>query len=220
VLAIFGSKNQSNSKDMRTFIFITVWRQLILQILAYCLFFCSFAYSDNKNYIAFSLKVAEKQIKKSGLDNIPTNIFFLSGITQIKGMVYDKALNDVIIVGIRDYEKATLTLDDFVVALRARFIYNRWPLVSIDPMKGSDSMKMQTVRFEGGIQNTQFGQDLFEADYTLKKIGMGFIKSGIPGFKSYFDLRAQALQDDKLEIGSRFWFYPVSPSLSEYAKVF
>lgn len=36
-------------------------------------------------------------------------------------------------MGERDPKRPILTLDDFAVALRARFIHNQWTLVSIDP---------------------------------------------------------------------------------------
>ena len=56
-----------------------------------------------------------------------------------------------------------------MVALRARFIHGKWPLVSIDPTEETKKTDMQIVRFEGGIEETQFGQDLFDADYRLKE---------------------------------------------------
>jgi tetratricopeptide (TPR) repeat protein len=141
-------------------------------------------------------------------------VFTLGGITKIRGLVYDRENKDTILVGERDPERAILTLDDFVVALRARFIHGKWPLVSIDPTEETEKTNMQIVRFEGGIENTQFGQDFFDADYRLKRIGMGLLPSGIPGFKTYWDLgmeRAKRGIWRTYNIYSRVWFYPIIP---------
>lgn len=145
------------------------------------------------------------------------DVFNLGGITAIRGLVYDREIIDTILVGEKDSTHATLTLDDFVVALRARFIHNEWPLVSIDPTEETKKTEMQVVRFEGGIEDTQFGEDLFDADYRLKRIGMGLLSPGIPGFKTYWDLGVERIKENfggSWDVSSRFWFYPVLPSVS------
>jgi len=105
-------------------------------------------------YIAFSLKVAKERIistpEAKDYRRLYPEVFNLGGITAIKGLVYDRKTGDVILVGQRDPKRAKLTLDDFVVALRARFIYRKWPLVSIDPTPQTKETNMQIVRFEGG----------------------------------------------------------------------
>ena len=172
-------------------------------------------------YIAFSLKVAKERIistpEAKDYRRLYPEVFNLGGITTIKGLVYDRKTGDVILVGQRDPKRAKLTLDDFVVALRARFIYRKWPLVSIDPTPQTKETNMQIVRFEGGIEDTQFGQALFDADYRLKRIGMGLLSPGVPGLKTYWDLGMEEATHGSMgerEIGSRFWFYPVLPSVS------
>jgi tetratricopeptide (TPR) repeat protein len=171
-------------------------------------------------YVAFSLKVAQKRIEEAGNADWRKNkpeVFYLGGITAIRGLVYDQQAGDVILVGERDPERALLALDDFVVALRARFIHSKWPLVSIDPTHETEKTEMQIVRFEGGIEATQFGEDLFDADYRLKRIGMGLLHSGIPSFKIYWDLGMEKAKEGtggSHKISSRFWFYPVLPSVA------
>jgi tetratricopeptide (TPR) repeat protein len=172
-------------------------------------------------YVAFSLKVAQQRITSTpqGKDfrELHPEVFYLGGITAVRGLVYDRQTGDAIIVGERDPNRAILTLDDFVVALRARFIHGKWPLVSIDPTPETEKTQMQIVRFEGGIEDTQFGEDLFDADYRLKQIGMGLLPTSIQGFKSYWDLRIEEAKESPIrscQIGSRFWFYPVLPSVS------
>ncbi len=166
-------------------------------------------------YVAFSLKEAQKLILSEG--KASQKVFNLGGITAIRCLVYDRKTGDVILVGEKDPARATLTLDDYVTALRARFIHNQWPLVSIDPTEETKRTNMQIVRFEGDIEGTQFGEDLFEADFQLKKIGMGLLPAGIPNLKTYWDLameKAKKKADASHKICSRFWFYPVLPSVT------
>ena len=172
-------------------------------------------------YVAFSLKVAQKMITDVGTGQnyrvVYPEAYDLGGINQIHGLVYDRSENDTILVGKYNPDRQSLTLDDLAVALKARFIHGKWPLVSIDPTEETKKTEMQTVRFQGGIEETQFGQDLFDADYRLKRIGMGLLAPGIPGLKTYWDLgmeRAKEGAGGSHKINSRFWFYPVLPSVS------
>jgi tetratricopeptide (TPR) repeat protein len=168
-------------------------------------------------YAAFSLKVAQERITKVPEEQYSPEVFSLGGITALTGLVYDRVTGDVILIGEKNPERALLTLDDFVVALRARFIHGKWPLVSIDPTEETKKTEMQVVRFEGGIEETQFGQDLFDADYRLKRIGMGLLPPGIPGLETYWNLgmeEAKKGTGGSRKISSRFWFYPVLPSVS------
>lgn len=172
-------------------------------------------------YVTFSLKFAQEKItstpKGEDYRKLYPEVFTIGSITNVRGLVYDQNTKDIILVGEKDKGRAILTLDDFVVALRARFIHGKWPLVSIDPTKDSKNTQMQIVRFEGGIDDTQFGEVLFNADYRLKQISMGLLPTGVPGLKSYWDLGMERVREDTIEsskIRSRFWFYPVLPSVS------
>ena len=178
-------------------------------------------YPSPGEYVAFSLQEAKNQLTamkaRSNYRTLFPEIFNLGGMNHIHGLVYDKESKDMILVGKYDPDRQPITLDDFVVALRARFIHGTWPVVSIDPTEKTKTTSMQNVRFEGGIENTQFGQDLLEADYRLKRIGMGLLASGISHFKSYWDLEMERLIGgglDNFKTNSRFWFYPVLPSVS------
>lgn len=88
-------------------------------------------------------------------------------------------------VGTHEEDRAPLTLDDLMVTLRARFRYKQWPSVSIDPTPDTKKTQMQHVRFEGGIEETAFGQAMFDADYRLKQMGMGLVEPGIAGLRTY-----------------------------------
>lgn len=108
---------------------------------------------------------------------------------------------------------AALTLDDWVVSLRSRFIYSDDdPGVSIDPREDLKNATGQDVRFFAGVENTRFGNTCLEADWLMKKIGMGLEKTSIQNMKTYFDLlsdRVKISGNFDSEIRSRFWFYPI-----------
>ncbi|MBM3236667.1 tetratricopeptide repeat protein [Candidatus Poribacteria bacterium] len=176
------------------------------------------AYAEE--YIAFSLGVAQKRIETSGGTDWrkeQPEVFTLGGITKIRGLVYDRKTVDMILVGERDPKRPILTLDDLAVALRALFIYNQWPLVSIDPTPDTKKTNMQHVRYEGGIENTAFGLDMFDADLRLKKIAQGQLESGAVGLMSVWDMNIESMKRGEGNRGNReeqsctrFWFYPVS----------
>lgn len=165
-------------------------------------------------FVAFSLAEAARRI--AGVNEaddyrlLYPALYELGGIRRVYGLVYDRDSDDVILVGRADTRRRPLTIDDLAVALRARFTHGEWPLVSIDPPKSGSA---QPVRFGGGLENTQFGADLLDADYRLKLIGFGHLRSGASGMLTYFDLSRQssslAQGPSESEEQVRFWFYPV-----------
>ncbi|MCX7049015.1 MAG: hypothetical protein NTX50_26460, partial [Candidatus Sumerlaeota bacterium] len=168
-------------------------------------------------YTAFSLRVAQKKIEQDGNDwrKKSPEILNLAGINRVEGFVLDYVTSDTILVGQHEEDRAPLTLDDLVVALRARFVFGEWPLVSIDPTINTLKTKMQYVRFEGGIRDTAFGQALYEADYRLKEMSMGHAPPGIAGLKTKWDRDVEELERESVSkqwnVNSRFWFYPINP---------
>lgn len=174
-----------------------------------------------EEYVAFSLNMARTMIESDGgfeSDEWRVNhpeVLYLDGITRIYGLVHDTRNDDAVIVGQRDPSGCELTLDDFVVALRARMIRGEWPLVSIDPLfdENGEMGEEQHVRFEGGIENTAFGNSLYEADFLLKLIGMNEADAGIPGLRTDEDLARRMIgagQIGSYNVHCRYWFYPAS----------
>lgn len=175
----------------------------------------SFAESSKKNFVAYSLnraKAALGGIEREGGDfrKARPDIYYLGSITKPWAVVVDSENRDWILIGERDERSAILTLDDWVVALRARWIHNTHdPGVTIEPRVDGDSSGKQDVVFFGGIENTRFGRACFEADWLLKRIGLGQVKLPIPALRSYVDLAASAARAGvRSEVSSRFWYYP------------
>jgi tetratricopeptide (TPR) repeat protein len=168
------------------------------------------------SYVAFSLTAARNTLSgtRVGANYRETapEVFTLGGMTHILGVLVDPATGDLILVGKRDAARQPVTLDDFVIALRSVFVQGEWPLVSIDP---TGEGAPQVVRFEGGISNTQFGADLLAADYTLKTISFDIEvpKAGAP--PSMWNLLRKRVSGSRSDfrINSRFWFYPILPSV-------
>ena len=171
-------------------------------------------------YRAYSLRVARQRIEQGGGDwrKASSEVLKLAGINRVEGFVYDETHEDLILVGHQEAGRAELTLDDLVVALRARFRYGQWPLVSIDPTPDTPKTQMQHVRYEGGIEGTAFGRALYEADYKLKEVSFGLAESGVPGIRIPWDALVQEADNGRSipfdEWCSRFWFYPVNPRVT------
>jgi len=181
---------------------------------------CVLSHAQAAQYTAFSLKVAQQRIQQVGRDwrASDSDLVNLAGINQVEGFVYDQEAGDLILVGTKQPGRTALTLDDLAVALRARFRYNEWPLVSIDPLPDTEKTGQQYVRFEGGIQETAFGQALFEADYRLKQMAMGLEPTGVAGLATAWDRKVAGIEAGRAsgeqEVDSRFWFYPTNPHVA------
>jgi tetratricopeptide (TPR) repeat protein len=186
------------------------------------------SFAETKQFVAFSMKGAKARIEnaiRTGEDfrKDQLDVYHLGGITKPLAVVLDKDNGDWIIVGERDVNSAILTLDDWTVALRARFLYaGRDPGVTIDPQKSNPSIKsdspesyksatIQKVRFFGGIENTHFGEVCYEADWLMKRVGLGLEKLDVDKLQIYFDLllKEEAITHSTSFAASRFWFYPI-----------
>lgn len=116
-----------------------------------------------------------------------------------------------------------LTLDDWVAALKARFLHGeKDPGVTIDPVPSKACLKAglkegcrdatrQEVRFFGGIEDTRFGQVCYEADWLMKKIGLALEQLPVKQLKTYYELSLEQARraGGRTRVGFRFWFYPI-----------
>lgn len=155
-------------------------------------------------FIAFSLREAVRQTRagQTGKD-----LLTLAGMTRVVGMVYDPN-GDIILVGRVIEGLPGASLDDLVVALRARLVRDEVPTVSIDPTAETSTTGLQRVRFFGGLEGTQFGKDLEECDIFLKLYSLSLIPS-IRAVQSYramvqTDL-VESLRDAGVQVLSTKW---------------
>jgi len=182
---------------------------------------------ETKTFVAYSMKVAQARVEaavKADEDfrKKQPDLYYLGGITKPWAVVLDAKTGDWILVGERDPKSSVLTLDDWVTALRARFIHaEKDPGVTIDPRPCAECRKAgvpckhatkQDVRFFGGIENTHFGQVCYEADWLMKRIGLGLERLPVERLKTYYDLSVEQARNTgavRTNVGSRFWFYPI-----------
>jgi tetratricopeptide (TPR) repeat protein len=164
-------------------------------------------------------------------------VIYLGGINEIIGFIIDESTDDLILIGKYSASRPVVTIDDFAVALRARLVHNEWPTVSIDPpsisvAKGEDEQgqaqkpeaaateidQRPYIRFEGGIEDTEFGRDFLIADYQLKLLSMGLETKSLLGFSNEWEigdfLRKNALAPQKISAFTRYWFYPVESQIA------
>ncbi len=165
-------------------------------------------------YRAFSLTEAQRLLQSHG--KTTSELGQIGNISLPIGLVYDEESKDLILIGEVDATKNVITIDDIAVVMRAVLKHGKPPLVSIDRTTDTDRTNKQAVRFEGGIENTQVGRDLLDADVVLKKMGLGLLSTELWGVRSYAAMSAEEWKTNGREeaICSRFWFVP-----SEHSQV-
>ncbi len=185
--------------------------------------------AESLDYIAFSMKEAQVRLEEAALKGGDFRksdplLHYLGGITKPAFVVLDANSGDWILVGQKEANGQPLTLDDWVVALRAAFLHRTSePGVTIDPVPcekciregkapSCKHLKEMKVRFFGGIDGSVFGRVCFDADWLLKRIGGGFDDSPISSVRSYFGLLSDDIRksgENNVAINTRFWFYPI-----------
>lgn len=173
-------------------------------------------------FVAFSLREAAQAMRTAKMGPRAVESSRLAGITRIAGMVYDPASQDIIIVGQAHESESSLSLDDFVVALRAVAVHKCWPLVSIDESPDSGKTRIQKVRFEGGIAQSAFGRALYEADVLLKDLVLGKRSAEVWGVKSYVALSGDEVRRSGARGTSsvRFWYVTDDSRMTSRGNVF
>lgn len=179
-----------------------------------CCFLLSVSTAFAGHYTAYSLKAAQSRLSAGSSEN---NVIHMGGITHPIAAIYDKDTDDVILVGKIVDNHSPVSLDDWAVAVNAVLKIKRDPAVSIDRTNETEKTNKQKVRFEGGLENTQFGKDLLAADVILKRLGLNTLTANIFNVSSYLDLSIKDFEKTGKQnpVVSRFWFLPDT----EHAKV-
>lgn len=147
---------------------------------------------------AFSLREANRLLEKGEISN--RELYMLGGITRFAGMVFDRSTSDVILIGKAIEYLPNATIDDLIVALRSQLFRNQSPLVSIDIVEDTMQTGFQKVRFEGGIESTQFGKDFLDCDVVLKCYSLDLLTS-LLNVKSYLKLYEDATKKKMMDNG-------------------
>lgn len=143
----------------------------------------------------------------------------IGDLSDIEGAVFDPVSQRIILI-CRDNEEVSspaFRLDDIAAAFRS--IYSNFisdPGVTIDPDPENPKAPMMLVRFFGGVENTHFGEVLFEADRLMKSLSLGQdnitkekITADVDGFYNMLDLSFSDLGGAyNKNLWSRFWLVP------------
>lgn len=161
----------------------------------------------NTNYPDFYLSYVG-QIGGVSLDKAAT---FLSDMSDVRGAYFDEATNRIVFVGpkLNAGQTPIFNKDDLAVAVRSIVFNNTLPAVSI----GNGYQNPMPVSYYGGIENTNFGRVLEEADFRLKEYMFGTRSSSVPGFKS---VGQRILDQNPTSLNSslsRIWISPQTISL-------
>lgn len=170
-------------------------------------------------FVAFSLREAERMLTED--PNGSATVKKMGGMCRLVGLVYDRAGKDPIVIGQIGGDRG-VSLDDLVVAIRARLLEHAWPLVSIDKTQDTVRTGMQFVRFEGGVSGSQYGDDLLLADIALKRTALGLNSTAYPWLKTYVAMSSEdASSDTDLhDVSTRFWFVPMKAAITTREDVF
>ncbi len=140
---------------------------------------------------------------------------FLADMDDVTGAYYDQNLDRIVFVGKKNTTLPEFDKDDLAVAIKGVIFNKKIPAVSIEDDPSDPDGPNKKVYYYGGIENTNFGKVLFDADVKLKKYVIGYdenqqpITSSVPGYKRilqrYFDLGPNTGYSNS---NSRFWITP------------
>ncbi len=97
---------------------------------------------------------------------------FLADMTEITGAYYDLDQDRIVFVGKKNTSAPKFDKDDLAVAIKSVIFNNTIPMVSMEMYDVGSGM--QDVVYYGGIENTRFGQVMFEADNKMKSYVQGY----------------------------------------------
>lgn len=118
---------------------------------------------------------------------------FLADMTDVTGAYYDPNLDRIVFVGKTNTQAPQFDKDDLAVAIRAVIFNQATPTVGMYWGNNDPNSGFLSVQFTGGVENTNFGNILYQADWKLKDYIMGINSSGqtvtssVPSYQSYID---------------------------------
>lgn len=147
--------------------------------------------------------------------SLSTKAEMLCELPEIKGVIYDHNLGQMVFFGPQGSLLPKMNFDHLAVAIRSLYGLGsnppRYPGVSIDSSKDST---IHTVRYDGATEGTHFGWVMFEADRLLKCLVAGIdnltgkkMTPSVPGYISLVDRYKKSKKSHETQ-SSRFWFIP------------
>ena len=135
----------------------------------------------------------------------------LGRLTRIRGYVVKG--DDLVLIGQSVAGRPAMDADVLTAALQTVYRTGNPPFVSLDP-DPENPYGPQRVRTGGmpqAVIDSEFGSILLDADYDMKRIGLGELKVRTPGFRSWYDLILESR--DAPDGYRRFWLSPL-PALA------
>jgi tetratricopeptide (TPR) repeat protein len=155
--------------------------------------------------VLVSLAGLHAALLAAGGRDLPPAAQYPGSIERVHGFILDPTRRDVLLVGSKARNLETrLDVDSLLVAIQAVWRDGLTPGVSLDPTVGNPGGP-QRVRVIGVPPTSEFARVMLDADYTMKRMMMGYFRDAVPGFKSYAQLLSG--RPEKAP-ASRFWFYP------------
>ena len=176
--------------------------RLVPALIIWAIFLALFPIDARAGYLAVSLSQVEAALRAGQPE---ARAVELGGLNRLLGMVVDPS-GDLILIGRHDAGVPSLTTDHLAIALRSVYVTNAYPLVSLDGTPDTPKTGLLHVRFEGGVERTQFGSDLLLADLALKRLALGLLPAKLWNVPSYLELSAGS--NDANAAHTRFWFTP------------
>lgn len=148
---------------------------------------------------------------------------FLADMSDITGAYYDADQDRIVFVGQKNTALPKFDKDDMAVAIKSIVFNNSIPSFSLEYKDPSNPFGHEYLNaiYYGGIEDTNFGNVLLEADYKLKMYGQGYdengnqIVSSVPGYKSFLDRYIEKGPTQGSTNYSRHWISPKVVTLKE-----
>ena len=143
---------------------------------------------------------------------------YLGDLTELHGVIADSATGQVALLGSDEKFSEPLKAENFVVAVRSVFSTTEPLGVSIDPPTSGDPDDPQSVRFFGGVEDTNLGYVFFEADRVMKSLAAGKdnitkndVASSVPGYESMASRWADSFDpNDPDQMQDARWFFKIA----------
>ncbi len=141
------------------------------------------------SYGGGSAAVLNAKVGGVALDQAAT---FLADMDDIKGAYYDSVKDRIVFIGKENTSLPEFNKDDLAVAIKSVIFKGVLPAVSIEKYEGDPFGPKQRAIYYGGIENTQFGKTLMDADIKLKEFVHGYdkdenpVSTSVSGYESHF----------------------------------